>query len=352
MLVALRRLGRLLQRRADRRLGAARLPAARCTCWGACCGSGLRRPRPGAERGALPLLVPALVAGDRARLPRRLPHRAQRHGLQRHRRRLLGRDRRRPARRRRPAVRHLPRRQPARRHLRPGDLRRLRARSSSCCRGAGAGTTCRRRTPPRSPSTCSAWRCCSSSAGACGGRRSASCSPTPGRPTRSRSTSLNTNANDALVGALVLARAARRRVGAGARAARSSRSAGLTKFAPLALGAAVRDARRETGDRLASAPSPLGVRGRRVALAWALVARLAAATCGRSSTARSASRPIARLAVLDLGPAATAHERCSTSCRRRGRCSRVAVAFVPRRRDLVGLAALRRGGADRPRSSA
>ena len=52
-------------------------------------------------------------------------------------------------------VRRLPRRQPLGRHVRPGQLLRLRARSSWRSRGRARGTTCRPRTRRRSSSTCS-----------------------------------------------------------------------------------------------------------------------------------------------------------------------------------------------------
>ena len=80
----------------------------------------------GREPPPLRLTVPVGRARDRGGLHPRLPHRAQRHRLERDRRRLRERDRRRPLRRRRAGLRRLPARQPARRHLRPGPLLRLR----------------------------------------------------------------------------------------------------------------------------------------------------------------------------------------------------------------------------------
>ena len=96
----------------------------------------------------------------------RLPHRPERHELERHRRRLRGRHRRRQARRRRAALRRLPDRQRARRHLRPGRPTPPTCRSSRCWAGAARGTTCRPRTARRSSSTCCACCCCSCSAAA------------------------------------------------------------------------------------------------------------------------------------------------------------------------------------------
>ena len=86
------RLARVLQPGADRPLGAARLPAAASTCWCACCWSRAR-----ARRASAAAAAPAgarRLAGARARLPGRLPRRAQRDRLERDRRRLRRRDRR------------------------------------------------------------------------------------------------------------------------------------------------------------------------------------------------------------------------------------------------------------------
>src|SRR3954454_8935614 len=114
---------RLLQRLADRRLGAARvsapgLPAGPDARDRAGAARGLRRCR--AADGA------ARLARDRRRLRARLPLRAQRRRIERDRRRLRERDRRRPLRLRPAGLWPLPARQPARRHLRPGHLLRLR----------------------------------------------------------------------------------------------------------------------------------------------------------------------------------------------------------------------------------
>ena len=91
------RLAGVLQRRAHRHLGAARRTRCCSTCWRACCWIGLPRAARPVEP-ALRLHVPSrgwLAVG--ARLPDRLPHRPQRHELERDRRRLLGRHRRRQA---------------------------------------------------------------------------------------------------------------------------------------------------------------------------------------------------------------------------------------------------------------
>src|SRR4051812_39324193 len=115
--------GRVLQRRADRDLGPAGLPAPRLPA----------RPRP-VDRA--PQRSPAAGAqaqragphpGDRARVPRRLPDHPQRPRLERHRRRLRGRHRGRPDRRRPDPLRQLPQGQRTRRHVRAGQLRRVRA---------------------------------------------------------------------------------------------------------------------------------------------------------------------------------------------------------------------------------
>ncbi len=146
-----------------------------------------RRTQSGREapKAATPAVPPAL-ARDRRGVPAGLSHRAERDRLQRDRRRLCGRDRRRAHRPRRAAVRRLSLRQRTRRHLRPGQLRGLRALPADLRLERHAGTTCPPRTPPRSCSTC--WRsaCCSCSAAACAARASGSCSPTRGSPTPSR----------------------------------------------------------------------------------------------------------------------------------------------------------------------
>ncbi len=63
-------------------------------------------------------------------------------------------------------------------------------------------------------------------------------------------------------------------------------------------------------------------------------------TRGRSGTARSATRPAATPRSRSGASTAAAGRSRSTSSRRRPSCSRSGVAFVPRRDDVVGLAAL------------
>ena len=108
----------------DRRLGPARLSAARLPAGAHARHRLLAGARPRAPAAAADR--PGRRARDRGGLHPRLPHRAQRHRLERDRRRLRERDRRRPLRRRRAGLRRVPARQPARRHLRPGPLLRLR----------------------------------------------------------------------------------------------------------------------------------------------------------------------------------------------------------------------------------
>ena len=170
--------------------------------------------RPGAARRARL----ARVGADRGDgVPARLPDRAQRHRLERDRRRPLRGDRRRPDRPRAEPVRQLPDRgRPAgvrargrggrdprpdpderplrgggraRRHVRPRRLRGVSARRTPSSAGAGSGTRCRPPTRRRSSGTCCArsgsrsWAGGSAASG--WGRRL----PSPGPPGRSRSTS-------------------------------------------------------------------------------------------------------------------------------------------------------------------
>ena len=160
------------------------------------------------------------VAGLAARigdgLPRRIPPRPQRARLERHRRRLLGRGRGESDRERAVAVRaHAAGGEPE--GVRAARMRRARSgigsrrtaaasprtnaatrtgrsptsrtsRGTCCSAGAGAGTSCPRRTQRRSPSTCSrssAWRC---SDAVSEGRASPRRSRSPGPRIRSRST--------------------------------------------------------------------------------------------------------------------------------------------------------------------
>ena len=139
---------------------------------------------------------------------------------------------------------------------------------------------------------------------------------------------LDCNVNDALVAALVLAAiaAASSPAGRGALIA----LAGMAKFAPLAL-----------------APLFATLFARRAALRPRRRARARAVPAARPRLRRPARvlRPhaglpgLARLAVLGLGPVRVGHG----AGRGPGRAAvllAVAVAFLPRRRDLVGLSAL------------
>ena len=123
-----------------------------------------RRERAGALVPHVPLRY--LLLG--ARLPRRVPDRAERDRLERHRRRLLGRDRRRPHRGRRLALRRRVRaRQPERERLRAGRLPRLPAVGAAAAVERQLGRPARRArrgdhvrpARRRSACTCSACAC-------------------------------------------------------------------------------------------------------------------------------------------------------------------------------------------------
>ena len=265
--------------------------------------------------------------------------------LERDRRRLRGRDRRRPDRRRQAALRHFPNDNEHGDTYGPVNyyayvpFEQILPWSGTLGRPAGRARGGDRLRPPhaarllfllgrRMPRA----------------RRSGSCSPTPGRPTRSRSSRSNSNSNDALVALLLRSRCSWSRCGA-ARAARRSALAGLTKFAPLALAPLFATAgprrRRLRVGRAASRCSPW--RSRVTAAVVMLPVLLRRRPARRSTTARSASRPRASSPFSIWG----LYGLDSGAERRAGRarwCSRVAVAFVPRRRDLVRLAALGGGG--------
>ena len=108
----------------------------------------------GREPPPLRLALPVERARDRRRVPARRPLRAEPRRLERHRRRLRERDRRRPLRIGRGGVRRTSR--PTTRAGTPTARSSTTPtfRSRRCCRGAAAGTSCRRPTPPRSRSTC------------------------------------------------------------------------------------------------------------------------------------------------------------------------------------------------------
>ncbi len=130
-----------------------------CTCSRAC-SRWHDRGRAARSGAAAPARARA-VARARRRLPDRLSRRAERDRLERDRRRLRRRDRRAAGRPRQAALRSLAERQRTRRHLRPGQLRGVRAVRAGVRLERHAGTTCRRRTPRRSSSTCWRSRCCS-----------------------------------------------------------------------------------------------------------------------------------------------------------------------------------------------
>ena len=115
----------------------------------------LRRRAAGRSPGSAAAARARSLAGDRRRVPARLPRRAERHRRQRHRRRLRRRDRRAADRRRPAALRVLPDRQRTRRHLRARATTRPTCPSSRSSAGAAPGTTSRPPTRPRSSSTCS-----------------------------------------------------------------------------------------------------------------------------------------------------------------------------------------------------
>ena len=236
---------RVLQRGEDRHLHAARRCRCSATSWAGCCTSGCRAAgRRSAPAARCRCSCPCPWLAIAAVFLRRLPHRAERHRLQRHRRRLRGRHRRRPPRRRRGALRRLPGRQRARRHVRAGHVPGLRAVRAAAALGRRLGRPAR------------------------GARRGARCSTSrwsrrstrSGRRIRGPRTGVvlayawlafpfslfvsNTNANDALPAvARPRPRCSPRR--ARRDGVRCSRSAGLTKFAPLALVPLFARARRQ-----------------------------------------------------------------------------------------------------------
>ena len=238
VLLSLLGLAGVLQPRQHLGLGPAGLPARCSTCWRACCRCCAAEPPARGRPRPLRLLIPApwlavavvFLIGFRVGL--------ERHRLERHRRRLRGRDRR-PADHRRPApVRRLPGRQRTRRHLRAVQLRGLRALPADLRLERTLGRPARRPRGGDLLRPADGRRCCSCSAGACAAPRSASRSPTRGCPTRSRCSRSRATPTTrwwrrwcwppllAASYAAGLARFAR-----GGFAA----LAGLTKFAPLAL---------------------------------------------------------------------------------------------------------------------
>ena len=175
-------------------------------------------------------------------------------------------------------------------------------------------------------------------------------SPTPGSPIPFTLFALESNSNDTLVAVLVLAALLaatyRSRLAPPARGAFAA-LAGLTKFAPLALAPLLathglwerlRDGSRATRARVRDLVSfAARVRdGRRRAREHpGAHARLAAHDL--RAHVRLPGQP--RLAVLGVGAVRRARRLAGGRADRRGRCSRSALAVVPRRADVVGLAA-------------
>ena len=187
--------------------------------------------------------------------------------------------------------------------------------------------------------------CCSCSGAGCAGRRSGSRSPTRGRRTRSRSTCSNSNSNDALVARCSCSpRCSSRRAPRRAAARRGARRADE-----------VRAAGARAAARCATPDRARGCAGCAFLLAFVATARdRAAARCCSAARPRHGLRPHdrlpgrARLAVLGLGLYGGLGRRRSTLVQaRRRRCSRSALAFVPRRRDIVRPRRAVRRGPDR-----
>ena len=139
----------LLQPRDPRAVGAAHLPVAAVPA-GADAAAGVRQ---GPPARAAPVVVPCPGWSSRSIFLVGFRDRAQRHQLERDRRRLRRRDRRRQADPRPAALRPLAVRQPLRRHLRPGQLLRLHP-FRPIFGWSGQWDNLPPRTPPRSPSTC------------------------------------------------------------------------------------------------------------------------------------------------------------------------------------------------------
>ena len=156
---------RVLQRGGDRDLHAARRAAAGLPPGPHAAHRAVAPRRAGARPPPAAAARAGVLAGDRRRLPGRLPHRAERHRLQRHRRRLRGRHRRRPPRRRRGALRRLPVATTSTATRTARSPTSPTCRSSRCCRGAAPGTTCPRRTARRSLFDLRGGRCCSTRSG-------------------------------------------------------------------------------------------------------------------------------------------------------------------------------------------
>ena len=282
----------------DRLVGAARLPAARLPRWCGCCGSACARRDAAARRGRSRCSCRCRGSRSRSSSCSASASALNITRLERHRRRLRGRHRRRPPRRRRAALRRASRAttSTATRTGRSSTSRTC--RSSRCCRGAARGTTCPPRTPRRSCSTCCA---CSlllpPRAAHPRAATSGSCSRTRWVAFPFTLFASNTNANDALSAALVLAAllAAAQPVRRGARCVAL---AGLTKFAPLALAPLFASHRGRGRGRSRGSRSAFARRGALVVSSRSLAHGDACASFWDATLGFQADRGVA---VLDLG---------------------------------------------------
>ena len=334
----------VLQRRRDRRLGPARLPAARLS---ARTGALDRLPR---RRGAAPVAAGAL-AGARRDPPDRLPDHDQHRRLGGDRRRLRGHDRRRPDHPRRAALGRgrVPRRQPLRRHLRAGQLLRLRPVRARAALERRVGRAGPPRTPPRSPST---WRrspASSSARRACVG----------GRAGRDLGVLLRVRLGRLPVHGVRAAVELQRLAGRGA----GRLVAGAVRPPARPRGAARRWRRWPSSRRWrwcrCTRPASAACSGATArAAGWRRCARW---PCSRSASSsrrrccwsirrsirasrRSSTAPWSASSTAPRRSASGARSTGSSGCRRRSSrrppCSPTLLAFVPRRRDLPQVAAL------------
>ena len=305
------------------------------------------RPPDRASRAPLRLLVPApwLALGVVFLIGFRIALNVT--DAQRDRRRLRRRDRRAASGDGKPLYGALAEGQRTRRHLRPGQLRGLRAVRAGCSAGAASWDDL-----PAAHAAAIAFDLLAMALLFLIGRRvrgprSGSRSPTRGPPIRSRSSRSRATPTTRSSRRCVLARCSRlaRRL-ARARGA-LPRSPALTKFAPLALAPLLATHGAARGSRMRAA--------RAAAFAIAFVAVGASRCCrllGDDSLHTFYDRTIAFQArraspfsVWGLYGGLDGLQHGRADRRRRARAS--ALALVPRRRDAVGLAAALRGGADR-----
>ena len=216
-------------------------------------------------------------------------------------------------------------------------------RSSRSSAGAAPGTTCPPRTPPRSSSTCSPSRCCSCSAGACAG-------PTLGIALAYAWVVLSLHAVRA---GEQHQRHARR--GARARGAAASRRsppargvfaalAGLTKFAPAGARAAARDPRPARAPARSAAPRARRARSRCSCCAFVVTAALVSIPAlAHDSLHTIYERTLAYQANRGSPFSVWGLYGWLGACRLAVQVAAVALALalavVPRRADIVGLAA-------------